>query len=92
MKTIVEMVFGSHLYGLETPTSDKDYKGIYLPHPREILLGTAKKSIDTSTGDKNSKNGVNDVDRQIYSLQSLLASHVMVTPWRLICFMQMIAN
>lgn len=73
MKTIVEMVFGSHLYGLETPTSDKDYKGIYLPHPREILLGTAKKSIDTSTGDKNSKNDVNDVDRQIYSLQKFIS-------------------
>lgn len=73
MKTIVEMVFGSHLYGLNTPTSDKDYKGIYLPHPREILLGTAKKSIDTSTGDKNSKNDVNDVDRQIYSLQKFIS-------------------
>lgn len=73
MKMIMETVFGSHLYGLETPTSDKDYKGIYLPHPREILLGTAKKSIDTSTGDKNSKNGVNDVDRQIYSLQKFIS-------------------
>ncbi|UQJ95200.1 hypothetical protein IANJMKHF_00294 [Klebsiella phage CPRSA] len=28
MKMIMETVFGSHLYGLETPTSDKDYKGI----------------------------------------------------------------
>ena len=73
MKMIMETVFGSHLYGLETPTSDKDYKGIYLPHPREILLGTAKKSIDTSTGDKNSKNDVNDVDRQIYSLQKFIS-------------------
>lgn len=73
MKMIMETVFGSHLYGLETPTSDKDYKGIYLPHPREILLGTAKKSIDTSTGDKNSKNDVNDVDRQLYSLTKFIS-------------------
>jgi predicted nucleotidyltransferase len=26
MNTIVRMIFGSHLYGTDTPTSDKDYK------------------------------------------------------------------
>jgi predicted nucleotidyltransferase len=25
------MKFGSHLYGLNTPTSDVDYKGIFMP-------------------------------------------------------------
>lgn len=73
MKTIVEMVFGSHLYGLNTPTSDKDYKGIFLPHPRDILLGKAPKTIDTSTGDKSSKNTVDDVDRQLYSLTKFIS-------------------
>lgn len=43
MKIIMETVFGSHLYGLNTPTSDKDYKGIFLPHPRDILLGKAQE-------------------------------------------------
>ena len=73
MKMITEMVFGSHLYGLETPTSDKDYKGIFLPHPRDILLGKAPKTIDTSTGDKSSKNTVDDVDRQLYSLTKFIS-------------------
>ncbi|ADJ55426.1 nucleotidyltransferase [Escherichia phage RB16] len=73
MKTVVEMVFGSFLYGLNTPTSDKDYKGIFLPHPRDILLGKAPKTIDTSTGDKNSKNTVDDVDRQLYSLPKFIS-------------------
>lgn len=66
-------MFGSHLYGLNTPTSDKDYKGIFLPHPRDILLGKAPKTIDTSTGDKSSKNTVDDVDRQLYSLTKFIS-------------------
>lgn len=69
----METVFGSHLYGLNTPTSDKDYKGIFLPHPRDILLGKAPKTIDTSTGDKSSKNTVDDVDRQMYSLPKFIS-------------------
>ena len=73
MKIVMETVFGSHLYGLNTPTSDKDYKGIFLPHPRDILLGKAPKTIDTSTGDKSSKNTVDDVDRQLYSLTKFIS-------------------
>lgn len=73
MKTVMETVFGSHLYELQTPTSDRDYKGIFIPHPRDILLGTAPKAIDTSTGDKHSKNGIDDVDRQLYSLKKFIS-------------------
>ena len=73
MKIVMETVFGSHLYGLNTPTSDKDYKGIFLPHPRDILLGKAPKTIDTSTGDKSSKNTVDDIDRQLYSLPKFIS-------------------
>lgn len=73
MKTVVEMIFGSHLYELHTPTSDKDYKGIFIPHPRDILMGTAPKTIDTSTGNKSSKNTVDDVDRQMYSLTKFIS-------------------
>lgn len=73
MKTLMETVFGSHLYGLNGPNSDRDYKGIFIPHPRDILLGTAPKAIDTSTGDKHSKNSVDDVDRQLYSLKKFIS-------------------
>ena len=73
MKTVMETVFGSHLYELQTPTSDRDYKGIFIPHPRDILLGTAPKAIDTSTGDKNSKNTIDDIDRQLYSLKKFIS-------------------
>lgn len=73
MKIVMETVFGSHLYGLNTPTSDRDYKGIFIPHPRDILLGTAPKAIDTSTGDKSSKNTIDDIDRQLYSLKKFIS-------------------
>jgi len=36
MKCIVEMVFGSHLYGTDTPESDKDYKGVFMPARDDI--------------------------------------------------------
>jgi predicted nucleotidyltransferase len=38
MDLIVEMRFGSHLYGTDTPESDLDLKGVYLPEARDILL------------------------------------------------------
>ncbi len=37
MRTIVQMKFGSHIYGTQLPSSDLDIKGIYLPEPKEIL-------------------------------------------------------
>jgi len=68
MKKIVRMVFGSHMYGLDTPNSDMDYKGIYLPDLDELLLGTAAKNISFTTGDNTSRNGAEDVDEDWMSL------------------------
>jgi hypothetical protein len=65
---IVEMLFGSHLYGLDTPESDKDYKGIFMPSFRDIVLQRAPKSINHSTGNDKSKNTKEDIDREFYSL------------------------
>jgi hypothetical protein len=68
MKKIVRMVFGSHMYGLNTPNSDMDYKGIYLPELDDLLLGTAAKHISNSTGDDSSRNTADDIDDDWYSL------------------------
>lgn len=65
---IVKMIFGSHLYGTNTPNSDTDYKGIFLPSKRDILLGRIPKSINTTTKKGNGKNSDQDVDTEIYSL------------------------
>ena len=70
MRLIVEMRFGSHLYGTATPLSDLDYKGVYVPDGRDILLqrvrGTISQSRSKAPGEKNS---AGDVDRELYSLQ-----------------------
>ena len=31
LNLIVKMQFGSHVYGTDLPTSDLDYKAVYLP-------------------------------------------------------------
>lgn len=65
---VVYMVFGSHLYGLDTPSSDKDYKGVYKPEFKSMILHNYPKSIVTSTGSEFSKNGAKDVDKEIIAL------------------------
>ena len=72
---IVDMVFGSHLYGTSGPESDRDYKGIFLPSKKEIeiYLGKIPKSITTNTKRSNhSKNTSIDIDNEVYSLHHFI--------------------
>jgi uncharacterized protein len=39
MEVMLKIIVGSHLYGLATETSDKDYKGIFMPD-RENMIPT----------------------------------------------------
>lgn len=72
-KTLVLMKFGSHLYGTNTPASDTDYKGVFIPDMRDVLLGRQPKtSITESTGQALSKNTVDDVDTEMFTLQGFL--------------------
>lgn len=73
IKTIIKMEFGSHLYGTNTPASDKDFKGVYVPEMRDVLLGKQPNtSITTSTGQANSKNSNEDVDTEMFTLHGYL--------------------
>ena len=38
LNIVVKMKFGSHLYGTSTPLSDTDYKAVYIPEARDIIL------------------------------------------------------
>lgn len=38
--------FGSHLYGLSTPNSDIDQKGVYIPDMRSLVFNKYKDSIE----------------------------------------------
>lgn len=68
MNIILETKFGSHLYGLDTPNSDTDIKGIFLPTIDELLLGNYPKSIKHTTGKAHQKNTKDDIDSEFYSL------------------------
>lgn len=67
-KEVVRLRFGSHLYGTATEKSDLDFKGVFLPSKREILLGKIPKSLTSNTGNDRSKNSPEDIDEEIYSL------------------------
>lgn len=70
---VVQMVFGSHMYGTATPTSDMDYKGIYLPSFEECLLQRVPKSIsEHSKVGSAGKNQPEDYDKELYSLHYFL--------------------
>jgi hypothetical protein len=73
MNKIIEVKFGSSLYGTGTPNSDLDLKGIYLPTSREIVLGSYKKTI-TATRSKQEfeRNNKDDVDIEFFSLDRFL--------------------
>jgi len=71
-KIIVKMIFGSKLYGTDTPESDQDYKGVILPTKEEILLGKIPKSYNITTKKGNEKNSKDDIDTEIFSLHYFL--------------------
>ena len=72
MNIILKTKFGSHLYGTDTPESDLDIKGIFLPELRDVLLQKVPKEIDLSTNTSDSKNSKEDIDEGYYSLHYFL--------------------
>lgn len=65
---------GSFLYGLNTPTSDEDYVGIFIP-PMEYLFGTKTcEQVDLSVKSKlaNGKNSMEAKDITFYSIQKFV--------------------
>mgnify|MGYP005844146329 CR=1 FL=1 len=72
MNVISKIRHGSHLYGLNTENSDKDYKGIFLPTFEEMVTMTASHEIRHSTGSEHAKNIADDVDTVYYSLQKFI--------------------
>lgn len=72
MKTIVKAYFGSHLYGTSTPESDVDFKEIFVPSAKEILLGTMQNQFNLNTNNTATKNSQDDVDHELFSLKYFL--------------------
>jgi hypothetical protein len=74
MQFIVEMRFGSHLYGTATARSDLDLKAVYLPRARDILLQRVAPVIsETRAKSAGERNTAGDVDFEAFSLQRYMA-------------------
>lgn len=70
MKTVVKILHGSHLYGTNTPNSDTDYKTIFIPEAKSLILQKAEKNLRETTGKPHEKNNKDDVDAGYFSLDS----------------------
>lgn len=72
--TIVRMQFGSQVYGTSLPTSDQDFKEVFVPDGRDILLGRATKvSRSSSTKvDTTARNTAADIDSEAFSYAGFL--------------------
>lgn len=73
-KLLVKMVFGSHLYGLNTPRSDQDFKGVVIPSSSELLANlepyTSYEEQSRAEGQK--KNTNSDTDTTYFTLKAFL--------------------
>jgi hypothetical protein len=71
---ILEIKIGSHLYGTNTPTSDVDYSGVFLP-TKELVFGFQRvEEIDLSVIDKDEagKNTQNAIDKKLYEFRKFV--------------------
>lgn len=68
LNVVFESVFGSHLYGLSTPNSDKEYKGIFLPDLKSLVFGRAPKTMKTSTSDGIRRCNSDDVEKEFFNI------------------------
>lgn len=65
--------FGSKLYGTNTPSSDDDYKVVYLPSKESMLLNDWERSFHFNTNTDNTRNTSEDIDMEFKSLHYFLA-------------------
>ena len=73
MKILFQTIFGSRLYGTNLPESDTDYKGIFVPSPKDLVLQNAPRtSINVGSKSSAGKNTSTDTDIELFTLQSFL--------------------
>jgi len=71
-KVIYVTLSGSRLYGTKNSNSDKDYKGIFIPSKESLLLKTDAEHYTTTTGNNKSRNDLEDIDIQLWSIHKFL--------------------
>jgi len=74
MKILFKTVHGSYFYGTNVPSSDKDFKVIYLPSKRDLFLGKSlKNKVDQSSEFKHTEN---DTDTEYISVHTFVSDFV----------------
>lgn len=71
---ILKVLTGSHLYGTNTPSSDKDYMGVFIPD-RDYVMGLRKcEQVELRTNKSGSgiKNTSDDTDCTLYTLPKFI--------------------
>ena len=71
IKVIMKSVYGSHLYGTSTPTSDMDYKQIHMNPLDLILIGKDKGCFNQNTNNSG-RNTKDDVDFESKELRTFI--------------------
>lgn len=69
---LFKSVFGSHLYGTNVETSDRDYKQIHMCNVADIILGKDQMNITKQTSTKG-KNTKDDVDFESKELRQFIS-------------------
>lgn len=65
-------LFGSHLHGTTTPTSDIDLKAVYQESLDHIILGRVQDTLNISTGGKG-RNTSDDLDIEFIELRKFMS-------------------
>jgi len=66
---LFKTMFGSRLYGTNTPTSDIDWKELFLPNLENLLIGKKPTNVVVSTGGDKLRNTKDDVDQEFIPIQ-----------------------
>jgi len=66
-KIVYVSLFGSKLFGTNSASSDSDYKGIFIPSKRDVLLKRDIEHFSYNTN-KDNKNSSEDIDLELYSI------------------------
>lgn len=71
---ILELEIGSHLYGTNTPESDKDYSGIFVADPKYYFGLQKIEEVDMSivSKDENGKNDKDAIDIKFYEVRKFV--------------------
>jgi hypothetical protein len=66
---LFKTMFGSRLYGTNTPISDIDWKEVFLPALDNLLIGKKPTNVVVSTGGDKTRNTKDDIDNEYIPIQ-----------------------